>query len=64
MSGAELAITDPEKAIGHPSVDAVVFVTPTDTHARLIEAAANAGSVKSQLRWREKRPVKLSEIQA
>jgi hypothetical protein len=34
----------------------MVIVTPTDTHARLIEAAASAG--------REKRPVKLSEIQA
>jgi myo-inositol 2-dehydrogenase/D-chiro-inositol 1-dehydrogenase len=43
MSGAESALTEPEKAIEHPSVDAVVIVTPTDTHARLIEAAANAG---------------------
>src|SRR6202045_1923905 len=43
MSGAESALTEPEKAIAHPGVDAVVIVTPTDTHARLIEAAANAG---------------------
>lgn len=43
MSGAESALTEPEKAVEHPSVDAVVIVTPTDTHARLIEAAANAG---------------------
>src|SRR5258708_8465385 len=43
MTGAELALTEPEKAIEHPSVDAVVIVTPTNTHARLIEVAANAG---------------------
>ncbi|MBV9490369.1 MAG: Gfo/Idh/MocA family oxidoreductase [Verrucomicrobia bacterium] len=43
MSGAEIALTDPEQAIVHPGVDAVIIVTPTDTHARLIEAAANAG---------------------
>jgi myo-inositol 2-dehydrogenase / D-chiro-inositol 1-dehydrogenase len=43
MTGAELAITEPEKAIEHPSVDAVIIVTPTNTQARLIEVAANAG---------------------
>jgi myo-inositol 2-dehydrogenase / D-chiro-inositol 1-dehydrogenase len=43
MCGAELVMTEPEKAIEHSSVDVVVIVTPTDTHARLIEAAANAG---------------------
>jgi myo-inositol 2-dehydrogenase / D-chiro-inositol 1-dehydrogenase len=43
MCGAELAMTEPEKAIEHSSVDVVVVVTPTDTHARLIEVAANAG---------------------
>src|SRR5580704_1101580 len=43
MSGAESALTEPEKAIEQPGVDAVVIVTPTDTHARLIEASANAG---------------------
>src|SRR5260370_14561715 len=43
MTGAELALTEPEKAIEHPSVDVVIIVTPTNTHARLIEVAANAG---------------------
>jgi myo-inositol 2-dehydrogenase / D-chiro-inositol 1-dehydrogenase len=43
MTGAELALTDPEKAIEHPLVDVVIIVTPTNTHARLIEVAANAG---------------------
>jgi myo-inositol 2-dehydrogenase / D-chiro-inositol 1-dehydrogenase len=43
MSGAEVACTEVEKAIEHPAVDAVVIVTPTDTHARLIEMAAHAG---------------------
>jgi inositol 2-dehydrogenase len=43
ISGAEAAFTDVEKAIAHPGVDAVVIVTPTDTHARLIEIAALAG---------------------
>jgi myo-inositol 2-dehydrogenase / D-chiro-inositol 1-dehydrogenase len=43
MSGAEVATSDQVKAINHSSVDAVVISTPTDTHARLIELAANAG---------------------
>jgi myo-inositol 2-dehydrogenase/D-chiro-inositol 1-dehydrogenase len=43
ISGAEEALTDVEKAITHPAVDAVVIVTPTDTHARLLELAAEAG---------------------
>jgi myo-inositol 2-dehydrogenase / D-chiro-inositol 1-dehydrogenase len=43
ISGAEEALTDVEKAIAHPAVDAVVIVTPTDTHARLLELAAHAG---------------------
>src|SRR6201984_1659228 len=43
MTGAELALTEPEEAIEHPSVDVVIIVTPTNTHARLIEVAANAG---------------------
>jgi myo-inositol 2-dehydrogenase/D-chiro-inositol 1-dehydrogenase len=43
MSGAESAFTEPEKAIEHPSVDAVIIVTPTDTHARLMEVAVKAG---------------------
>ena len=43
LCGAEEALTDVEKAIDHRAVDAVVIVTPTDTHARLLEAAAHAG---------------------
>ncbi len=43
LSGAEVAYTEVEKAIAHPGVDAVVIVTPTDTHARLIELAVLAG---------------------
>ena len=43
LVGAEQALTDVEQAITHPGVDAVVIVTPTDTHARLLELAANAG---------------------
>ena len=42
-TGADLAFTDPAKAIDHPLVDAVIIVTPTNTHAHLIEVAANAG---------------------
>jgi myo-inositol 2-dehydrogenase/D-chiro-inositol 1-dehydrogenase len=36
-------VADPHEAIGDPSVQAVVIVTPTGTHAPLIEAAARAG---------------------
>ena len=43
ISNAEVALTDIEKAITHPGVDAVVIVTPTETHARLIELAVKAG---------------------
>jgi myo-inositol 2-dehydrogenase / D-chiro-inositol 1-dehydrogenase len=43
IAGADLAMTDPEAAIHQPGVDAVIIVTPTDTHARLIEVAAKAG---------------------
>jgi myo-inositol 2-dehydrogenase/D-chiro-inositol 1-dehydrogenase len=43
LSEAELAITDVKKAIEHPAVDAVVIVTPTNTHAELIELAAKTG---------------------
>ena len=43
IAGAEEALTDVEKAIAHPAVDAVVIVTPTDTHAHLLELAAHAG---------------------
>ncbi|WP_026234836.1 inositol 2-dehydrogenase [Calidithermus timidus] len=40
---AEKVYADPEEAIHHPGVEAVVIVTPTDTHARYIELAAQAG---------------------
>jgi myo-inositol 2-dehydrogenase / D-chiro-inositol 1-dehydrogenase len=43
LAGAEAALTDIEKAISYPGVDAVVIVTPTETHARLIEIAVRAG---------------------
>jgi myo-inositol 2-dehydrogenase/D-chiro-inositol 1-dehydrogenase len=43
LAGAEHALTDVEQAISYPGVDAVVIVTPTDTHARLLELAAYAG---------------------
>jgi myo-inositol 2-dehydrogenase/D-chiro-inositol 1-dehydrogenase len=43
ISNAEVALTDIEKAITNPGVDAVVIVTPTETHARLIELAVKAG---------------------
>jgi inositol 2-dehydrogenase len=37
------AVAEPQEAIDSPDVDAVVIVTPTATHAELIEAAARAG---------------------
>lgn len=40
---SEKAYANPEEAISHPGVEAVVIVTPTDTHARYIEMAALAG---------------------
>ena len=43
LANAEVALADIEKAIAHPGVDAVVIVTPTETHARLIEIAVGAG---------------------
>jgi myo-inositol 2-dehydrogenase / D-chiro-inositol 1-dehydrogenase len=43
ISGGEAALVDIEEAINYPGVDAVVIVTPTSTHAELIELAANAG---------------------
>ena len=51
-TGADLAFTDPAKAIDHPSVDAVVIVTPTNTHAHLIELAVNAASAVIRFRSR------------
>src|SRR6202162_2084379 len=55
MTGAELAMTDSLKAIEHPSVDAVVIVTTTDTHAQLIEQVVSAGKAV----WSEK-PIALN----
>ena len=43
LCGSGVAVTDSREAIAHPGVDAVVIVTPTNTHAALIEEAANAG---------------------
>ena len=43
LSGAGRAIANTEEAILDPAVDAVIIVTPTDTHARLIETAVLAG---------------------
>ena len=43
LSGADRAIVSTEEAILDPGVDAVIIVTPTDTHARLIETAVLAG---------------------
>lgn len=40
---AEAVYADPEAAINHPGVEAVVIVTPTDTHAHYIEISALAG---------------------
>jgi myo-inositol 2-dehydrogenase / D-chiro-inositol 1-dehydrogenase len=50
ITGAELALTDSEKAIEHPAVDAVVIVTTTDSHAELIKQAVMAGKAV----WSEK----------
>jgi myo-inositol 2-dehydrogenase / D-chiro-inositol 1-dehydrogenase len=43
LCGGEAAVGDVEQAIHYAGVDAVVIVTPTNTHAALIEHAANAG---------------------
>jgi myo-inositol 2-dehydrogenase / D-chiro-inositol 1-dehydrogenase len=43
LANAETALTDIEKAITYPGVDAVVIVTPTETHAQLIEISVRAG---------------------
>ena len=47
---AERATTDALDAINDPAVEAVVIVTPTSTHAALIEAALRAGKAI----WSEK----------
>src|ERR1700757_1459269 len=43
LSGADRASANIDEAILDPAVDAVIIVTPTDTHARLIESAVLAG---------------------
>ncbi len=50
LARAQRASTDPLAAIHEPDVDAVVIVTPTTTHAALIEAALRAGKAV----WTEK----------
>jgi len=50
LARAERAVTDPLEAISDPAVDAVVIVTPTSTHATLIEAAVLQGRAV----WSEK----------
>ncbi|WP_425144777.1 inositol 2-dehydrogenase [Deinococcus sp.] len=43
LTRAARTYADPHDAIHDPQVQAVIIVTPTGTHAALIEAAANAG---------------------
>ena len=43
LTRAARTYADPHQAIQDPDVQAVIIVTPTSTHAALIEAAANAG---------------------
>lgn len=50
LGRAERATTDVLDAISDPAVEAVVIVTPTNTHAGLIEAALRAGKAI----WSEK----------
>jgi myo-inositol 2-dehydrogenase / D-chiro-inositol 1-dehydrogenase len=50
LAGAQRAATDPVAAIRDDDVEAVVIVTPTNTHAALIEEALRAGKAV----WTEK----------
>ena len=50
LARAGRSSTDPASAIGGADVEAVVIVTPTSTHATLIEAALQAGKAV----WTEK----------
>ena len=50
LAQASRASTDPLDAIHDPNVEVVVIVTPTDSHATLIEAALHAGKAV----WTEK----------
>lgn len=43
LANAEAALTDVAQAITYPGVEAVIIVTPTETHAHLIETAVRAG---------------------
>ena len=58
LASAEKAFSDPRDAIADPAVDAVVIVTPTSTHADLIEAAVSAGKAA----WSEK-PIALDLVE-
>src|SRR6266852_7221356 len=50
LARATRATIDPLEAINDPAVEAVIVVTPTSTHATLIEAALRAGKAV----WSEK----------
>jgi myo-inositol 2-dehydrogenase/D-chiro-inositol 1-dehydrogenase len=58
IARAEKALSDPHEAMADPSVDVVVIVTPTSTHAELIEAAVSAGKAA----WSEK-PIALDLVE-
>jgi myo-inositol 2-dehydrogenase/D-chiro-inositol 1-dehydrogenase len=58
LAGAPRALGEPLEAIADPAVEAVVIVTPTSTHATLIEAAIAAGKAV----WSEK-PIALDLAQ-
>ncbi len=55
IARAGRAVASPEEAINDPGVEAVVIVTPTSTHAGLIEMAVRAGKAA----WSEK-PIALN----
>ena len=55
LVNARRVVAEPAEAIDDPAVEAVVIVTPTSTHARLIELAVRAGKAV----WSEK-PIALS----
>src|SRR3972149_4115542 len=58
MARGERAVASPEDAIRDPGVEAVVIVTPTSTHAALIQTAGRAG----QAGWSEK-PIALDRAE-
>ena len=59
LARAKRASTDPVEAIHDPAVEAVVIVTPTSTHATLIEEALKAGKAV----WSEK-PIAQDMVEA